>query len=179
MKFETDLDKIKLLGTKKKDENFSFRAYLKLLDIEFEVLDKLVYSLNEEVTKQIDCTKCANCCKSIKPELNKTEIEKFAKGLNISKSYLTKTYCVLSEDEKNKFNFNELPCPFLEDNKCSNYEFRPNDCESYPHLDKGDFVLKLLGVISNYSICPIVFNVFEKLKVELWNKNWKHSIKRY
>jgi Fe-S-cluster containining protein len=85
-------------------------------------------------------------------------------------------YCKVSEEEANKYEFRSIPCPFLKDNKCINYEYRPKDCQSYPHLQKEDFVFRLWGVIDNYSICPIVFNVFEILKKELWNRNWRQSL---
>jgi hypothetical protein len=46
------------------------------------------------------------------------------------------------------------------------------DCRSYPHLHKKDFAHRVIKVIDNCSICPIAFNVFERLKAELWQK-WK------
>jgi len=64
--------------------------------------------------------------------------------------------------------FSRLPCPFLYDNICTQYTCRPNDCRSYPHLHKENFVFRLIGVIENYSICPIVFNVYELLKENIW-----------
>jgi len=176
MNIEVDLDRIKLLGEKRSDDNFRFRSYLKNLDIEIGELDKLVHTINEKVTSQIDCTKCANCCNTISPLLTIEDINKFAKGLNIATTELTTTYCIKSENEIDKFIFNKVPCPFLKDNKCTNYEFRLKDCEDYPHLHKEGFMFRLWGVIDNYSICPIVFNVFERLKEELWNRNWRHSL---
>ena len=32
-----------------------------------------------------------------------------------------------------------------------------------------EFVFRLIGVIENYEVCPIVFNVYEQLKDELWH----------
>ena len=84
---------------------------------------------------------------------------------------------VIDEEENDKFKFNSLPCPFLEDNKCNNYANRPEDCESYPHLSKDKFIFRLMGVIEYYSICPIVFNVYEKLKKDLWRRDWRRNIK--
>jgi hypothetical protein len=49
-------------------------------------------------------------------------------------------------------------------------EARPNDCRLFPHLHKKGFVFRLIQVVENCSICPIVFNVFERLKQELWHK---------
>jgi uncharacterized protein len=63
--------------------------------------------------------------------------------------------------------FKNSPCPFLENKKCTVYNQRPTDCKSYPHLQKKNFTTRLLGVMDNYSICPIVFNVFEDLKQAL------------
>ncbi len=82
-------------------------------------------------------------------------------------------YLVISEDEKDKYNFNSVPCPFLEENKCTNYINRPKDCESYPHLNKEHFWTRLRVVVQYYSICPIVFNVYERLKKELWLRDWR------
>ena len=41
---------------------------------------------------------------------------------------------------------------------------------SYPHLQKEDFVFRLAQAVSNCSICPIAFNVYERLKAELWHR---------
>jgi Fe-S-cluster containining protein len=59
----------------------------------------------------------------------------------------------------------------LDQNQCRVYEHRPKACRSYPHLHKKDFVSRLVGVLWNYSICPMVFNVFERLKDELRHKS--------
>jgi hypothetical protein len=73
----------------------------------------------------------------------------------------------LVTDEEGDMHFKDLPCPFLIDKKCSVYDSRPDDCRSYPHLHKNEFLSRLFGVIDNYSICPIVFNVYEELKYKL------------
>lgn len=59
------------------------------------------------------------------------------------------------------------PCIFLKDKSCSIYTDRPEDCKSFPHTHKDDFTARLFVTIENYGICPIVFNVFERLKREL------------
>ena len=43
--------------------------------------------------------------------------------------------------------------------------------KKYLKFDKeeGNFVFRLWGVVENCSICPIVFNVYEQLKGELWH----------
>ena len=66
---ETDLKKIKEVVEKKEDENWEFRSFLKGYDIEIDELDSIVHRLFEEVSRQIDCTSCGNCCREISPVL--------------------------------------------------------------------------------------------------------------
>jgi Fe-S-cluster containining protein len=80
-----------------------------------------------------------------------------------------------AHEEPGKFIFKKPPCPFLADNLCSNYEFRPKDCKSFPHLQKKDFVFRLWSVVENCSICPIVFNVYEYLKDRLWRDDYSEE----
>ena len=167
---ETDLKKIKQLGKKKDRENWEFRSFLKFIDLEMEELDSIVHSIYKEVSLQIDCTKCANCCIEMKPVLNKEDIKRFSTGIDIPVTEFINQNIERGED-KTEYFFNKKPCPFLKDNLCTNYDFRPEDCRSFPHLDKEEFVTRLWAVVDNYSICPIVFNVYEILKDKLWQHN--------
>jgi len=65
--------------------------------------------------------------------------------------------------------FRQKPCPFLQNNRCTVYDARPDDCRSFPHLHKDEFVFRLIQVVNNCSVCQIVYNVFEWLKEELWH----------
>ena len=167
MIFETDLAKIKRIARQKEDENWLFRSFLKGIDASSEEIDSIVHGIYQKVSSAIDCRQCANCCKETQPALTETDIEVFSKGLGVSTDQLKAKYLVEGE-MRNRFEFKELPCPFLNANLCSNYECRPEDCRSFPHLHKEGFVFRLWGVVNNYSICPIVFNVYEYLKDELW-----------
>ena len=159
---ETDLIKIKKIAQEIEDENWDFRIFLKGYDI--ENLDSVVRKLFEQVSEAIDCTACGNCCKEIKPILKKKDIIKLSKSLNIPPDQFVTKYVDKDEDGNNILN--QLPCPFLK-KKCIQYASRPVNCASYPHLHKKDFVFRLIGVVNNYSICPIVFNVYEGLKDKL------------
>lgn len=156
------------MGEERSEENWNFRTFLKQLPIDGDELDSIVHQITAEVSSQIDCTKCANCCKQINPVLGKDDVSNFAKGLKISTSELEQNYLILHEDKPSQHEFKEKPCPFLKEDRCSNYDHRPTDCRSYPHLYKDRFVSRLMNVIGNYSICPIVFNVYERLKADLW-----------
>ena len=160
---ETDLIKIENLAKEREVENWSFRTFLKGYYI--KNLDKIVHKLFKQVSEQIDCTACGNCCKTIQPSLKKKDIDNLSKSLNITPDQFITKYVDKDEDGDNILN--QIPCPFLNDNKCTQYDARPADCSSYPHLHKKDFVFRLIGVINNYSICPIVFNVYDALKNQL------------
>ena len=63
--------------------------------------------------------------------------------------------------------FARTPCPLLDGTRCSCYKDRPKDCRSYPHLHEKEMTTRLLGVLGNAEVCPIVYNVLENLKAEL------------
>jgi hypothetical protein len=163
---ETNLKKIERTSKLKEDENWEFRAFLKGYDIPLEALDSIVHELFDYVSSEIDCTKCGNCCKKVRPLLKKNDIKKLSDNCGISIAEFKKQF--LKKTDEEDYTFRMLPCPFLEDNICSQYKYRPKDCRSYPHLHKKDFVFRLIGVINNYSICPIVFNVYELFKERIW-----------
>ncbi|HID20743.1 MAG TPA: YkgJ family cysteine cluster protein [Methanophagales archaeon] len=167
-KIETDLMKIKKISEEKAEENWAFRAYLKECDMSLEEIDAIVHRLYKEISSKIDCNACANCCKEIKPVLDNEDIEKLSEGLGMSTAVFKEEFLVEDEDG---FKFKMMPCPFLKNNSCSVHAYRPKDCRSYPHLHKEDFVFRLMSVIANCSVCPIVFNVYEALKEELWHKD--------
>lgn len=171
MRMLIDLERIKEMAKEREEENWEFRVLLKQLDMAPKEIDAIVHGIADEVTSQIDCTKCANCCKQIWPVLDKDDISKFALGLKTDASEFQEQYLSRDEENSSKYRFNEIPCPFLKNNQCSNYSCRPEDCRSFPHLHKKDFVSRLWGVVENYAICPIVFNVYERLKSELWHGN--------
>jgi Fe-S-cluster containining protein len=168
MRIETDLKRIKRLAKKRAEENWDFRSYLKQIDMGTKELDAVVHRIVTQVTSKIDCPKCANCCQKMNPVLDEDDIVEFCVGLKIATSKFREEY-LIQADNPSKYVFKGQPCPFLSGKLCSNYEHRPKDCRSYPHLHKTGFTSRLWRVVDNYSICPIVFNTYEWLKAELWN----------
>ena len=165
-----DLPFIAQEAVEKEQENVIFRTYLKGLDMSSKELDAVVHEIYEEVSAQIDCTQCANCCKLIHPVLSKKDIDSFAGGLQLAPPIFKEAHLIPDEEKPGKFRFNALPCPFLTDNLCTNYAARPQTCRSFPHLHKKDFRQRLWNVVFNYEICPIVYHVYEQLKQELWDE---------
>lgn len=162
---ELDLTKIKYIAKEKEDENWDFRKFLKgYLDMEVEELDSIVHKLHKKISAEIDCTACGNCCREIQVGVGKKDVEKLSKSLGVTSDQFISKYVEKTED--GDIVIKQVPCPFLRGNKCSHYDSRPEACASYPHLHKKDFVFRLFGVLDNYSVCPIVFNVYEALKDE-------------
>jgi len=165
---ETDINKIKKISKQKdkEKENWKFRSFLKSCDIADEKIDSIVHKLYRDIVSEIDCQKCANCCIEMVPTLDNEDIDKFSKGSGIPVAEFKSRYLVKNKGS-NDYTFNKMPCPFLKNNSCSCYTCRPKDCVAYPHLHKNEFTSRLINVIVNCSICPIVFNVFEGLKQEI------------
>jgi Fe-S-cluster containining protein len=167
MKIERDIDRIKKLSKEKEEENWSFRSFLKTSEIPSKKIDIIVQQLSQKISSRIDCQTCGNCCREILPALKENDIINMAGNLNLSVKKFKKNYLKKAE-APDAYTFNTNPCPFLEGNICSVFDARPEDCRSYPHLHKKNFVSRTIGVINNCSICPVVFNVYENLKNEIW-----------
>lgn len=158
MQLEINLNNIQRIAEEKEQENLSFHLFLKEQD--GEKVDTLVQRLKEEITPQIDCLDCGNCCRNLRP---------------IAKNEVLRQFVDEADIEKVKYVMS-FPCSHLDGNKCKIYTERPEECRSYPYLDMDGFVSRALGMIQNYKICPIVFNVIEDLKKELeWKSNEKTS----
>lgn len=159
---EIDIEKIEELGKLRENENLEFRAYLKRQNP--DKIDKIVHRLNREISAQIDCTACGNCCLTLKPFITDQDIKQLSHRLNLNPQQIKDDYIEIDDGEQY---FKNAPCSFLDNKKCTIYNDRPETCRSYPYLHKRMFISRLWGIIENYSICPIVFNVFEKLKTEI------------
>ena len=169
MTLEADPKRIRKLARKKEDRNWAFRCFLKTCDMSIEALDSIVHESYEIVSSQIDCRQCANCCKIVSPLLKPGDIKRLATHLGLSVEEFIDEY--LAEDEESEgHRFKSTPCPFLDNNLCTVYPQRPGDCRSYPHLHKREFVFRLNQTFSNCSVCPIVYNVYERLKDEVQDR---------
>lgn len=163
MPLQTNLTEIREIAAEKEPENDSFRIFLKQED--GEQIDSIVHQLNDEVTAQIDCTQCGNCCKSLMINVTEEEVESLATNLQISPLAVKENY--IEESEHGRMIINTIPCHFLSGTKCSIYQHRFTECREFPHLHKPNFTRRLFGTMMYYAMCPIIFNVVENLKAKL------------
>ncbi len=126
-------------------------------------LDEWVNQLHSNTFKEIDCLECANCCTTIPPIVNETDVRRITRHLGLPIATFREKY--LTKDEDGDQVINASPCPFLlTDNRCDIYEVRPKACRKYPHTDNFEFTKNLDLHLINIQYCPAVFRIL--LKVE-------------
>jgi Fe-S-cluster containining protein len=160
---ETDPVRLAKLAEARADSHLKLRTYLKGRGAEAET-DALFARLYEEVSREIECTKCANCCVRQSPLLHDEDVERLSRKLGLTPIEVEQT---LLRKDADGFLFVRQPCPLLKGKLCSCYEDRPEDCRAYPHLDKPGRTSSLLSIIGNAEICPIIYEVLERMIVAL------------
>ncbi len=161
---EIDIGKYHQLALQKQKEHRKFLATLKKKAS--KNLDKIVQEVHTEVFREIDCTKCANCCKILGPLFTESDISRIAKHFRMRLPVFEDMY--LRVDEDNDKVFKSMPCPFLgEDNLCFIYDVRPKACREFPHTDRKKIYQINHLTIQNTLICPAVYLFVEKLQERL------------
>lgn len=159
-----DLIKHKERVLNKRKENIVF--FKRLKNKKPKVLDKLIHPIHKDVFANTDCLKCANCCKTTSPLFTDKDIQRISRYLKIKPSEFVDRY--LRIDEDSDYVLQSVPCFFLgEDNYCSIYEVRPKACREYPHTNRIKQYQLLKLTEKNIDICPAVFEIVERLKLEL------------
>jgi Fe-S-cluster containining protein len=126
-------------------------------------LDDMFHTLHESVFEKIDCLECANCCKTTSPMFTKKDITRIAKHIKMPVSDFSEKY--LKVDSDGDTVLKSAPCSFLgSDNYCSIYEVRPKACQEYPHTNRKDMHQILHTTFMNTMVCPAVFEITERLK---------------
>ncbi len=157
-----DLRKFRRKALRDKNSNVAFLQ--KLDTIVPEGMPDLVAETDASVWADIDCTNCANCCKTMTPTYHRADILRISKHLGMKpKEFITKW---LHQDEDNGDWVNtNVPCQFLQpDNRCGIYEVRPLDCAEFPHHNKKPFDDYNETFIGNVMRCPATYELVSRLK---------------
>ena len=160
------LNEMRPLLAKKAVENIFFKKHLR--QYSSTVVDELIHELNAEIAPKIDCLACANCCRNLEPGIEDNELEKLAELTGTTTELFKQLF--VGFDGETLF-LKTKPCAFLKEFACEIYTNRPGACKGFPHLDGKDMKYKR-SLWTNYTICPIVFNVIEHLKMRL---NFNHA----
>ena len=162
-----DIERYHELAVQKQKEHKKFLTQLKKKPP--KNLDKITQRIHREVFEEIDCTKCANCCRRLGPLFTEADITRIAKVFRMKLSVFESTYLKVDEDGDKVFQ--SMPCPFLgEDNLCTIYDARPKACREFPHTDRKKIYQINRLTINNTLFCPAAYLFVEKLKSELEGK---------
>ncbi len=156
--------RLKELAKSAEQENKTL--FKKLKRISPDRVDELFHRAHFIEFESFNCLTCANCCKTISPIITHRDVDRMAKSQGIKPSAFVEKY--LEVDADGDYVFRSAPCPFLlADNMCLIYEHRPKACREYPHTDRKRMHQILNITLKNTLVCPIVFQVVERIKDEL------------
>lgn len=160
----TDLEIISNLAKSRFDE-FAVMRYMLIGndDLSDSAIDALVEEIAAPIVAKIDCTECANCCRSLQVSLTPSDAQRLADGLTIPLNDIVAVLVDLEAgaqvDEWGVFRHS--PCTLLKDKRCSVYSHRPESCRVYPMFTP-DFRWTLEHTIAGASGCPIIYNVLDE-----------------
>ncbi len=154
---------LQILELSKKNKIENKRFFDKLKKSAPKNLDTVCNEFHDSVFENIDCLKCANCCRTTGPLLLTKDVDRLAKSQKLSPGNFTVDFLKIDEDGDTVFK--SMPCPFIkDDNCCSVYNDRPNACREFPHTQQRNILQKLEITYENSLICPAVARVTELLK---------------
>ncbi|AGK98575.1 YkgJ family cysteine cluster protein [Clostridium pasteurianum] len=146
---------------KAEDENYAFRTYLKN-HADSDELDEQFAKLHSELFHNYDCNKCRNCCKIYSITFEETEIESAAKLLKMTKGEFMNKHIEMTA---NGYEVKGKPCYFLsESGICKIESCKPEGYRDYPFTNKPERLFSLYSIIGSAGVCPVVFEILERLK---------------
>ncbi len=166
----TDLVQIRVLGEKKRDENGRFRLFMKSRDHSDRILRRIAQGIEDE----IDCTICANCCRVATATVKQRDVEHLARYLRISEAKFIAEYTTESDEEGRILRRTDAAgCVFLSGNECTVYDARPDSCQRFPHVVRGNgsIASRMWEFADRACYCPIVYNSLEAFKEEMGYRN--------
>jgi len=129
-------------------------------------VDSFFHLEHEKVFENIDCLKCANCCKTTGPLFTGKDVERIAKHLKLRPGQFIDQY--LRKDEDNDYVLKSTPCIFLDSsNYCSIYSIKPKACGEFPHTDRKNMKEISHLTYNNSLMCPAVAQMLENIEIKL------------
>lgn len=157
----TDLETIRQLADTRRAEFLALvNRFQDDEQIEDSELDARIDAIAAPIIAAIDCTACANCCRTAQVALTPKDVARLARGLNAKPSAIIGQYIdrAAGKAVEEWGVMRCSPCPFLRDKLCSIYKHRPESCAMYPQFTP-DFRWTLEHTIDGAGACPIIYNV--------------------
>ena len=165
-----DLAAIAVQARQRRDDDLAFGYYLDTMwerenrpDAE---LDALVDAIAADVSAQVDCTACANCCRSLAVGVTSGDVRRLAQGLQTSTGDVI-AQCIDCGPRAARAQewgvMRVSPCPLLAGRLCSVYAHRPGACRVYPMFTP-DFRWLYEPIVNGAGSCSIIFHVIDRLK---------------
>lgn len=157
----TDLAQLQLLSEQRFDEFEVMRYMLQGDDTLTDTqIDAEVERIAAPIISAIDCTACANCCRSLEVGLTREDSGRLAQFLGVTEDAMIDQFVDLERGrEVDEWGvFRHRPCVFLKGKLCSAYSYRPDTCRTYPAFTP-DFRWTLEHAIAGAAGCPIIYNV--------------------
>ena len=143
------------------DRHSRFLRWLKLLNS--KRVDRIAKETHTQVFEEVKCTKCANCCRTLKAAFRPKDVATVSAHLGMSAEAFTKQF--LTKNKQGNLEVNALPCPFLSaEGLCNIYEVRPEGCRDFPHTHKSSFASRSWTHSANALTCPAVFEILERMQ---------------
>ena len=163
---QTNLDFIAAEALRRADDYEAFAHYIELQELSDEKLDAMVETIAASIVEAIDCTQCANCCRSLDIYLTEADGKRLADSIDVPLASIVDHEQAQRHGEWGMFS--RKPCRFLDNNLCTIYSHRPESCRVYPVFTP-DFRWTVEMILDGVGLCPIIYNVIEALQEEL---NW-------
>lgn len=169
---DTRLDRIAAYAAQHRDDYAAFGHYVNIMwereGNSSAELDALVDDLAAAVIPHIDCTACANCCRSLTVGLIPDDVTPLAHALASTPEAVSARYVDRAAGARHQEwgVFRHSPCALLKDNRCTVYPYRPASCRTYPALTP-DFRWLIDDILAGVGHCPIIFNVITRLQTKL------------
>jgi len=156
---------IKEKAQKLEEQNYKFRTFLKNRADDDE-LDAQFLKLHNELFSDYDCCKCTNCCKAYRISLADDEVERIAVFLKmVTSAFIAKYLNKADASDEKPYRFKEKPCSFLgDDGRCQINDCKPDVCVGFPYTNQPDRLSSMFGVIEHAEVCPVVYEILERLK---------------
>lgn len=144
-----------------KEENAAFRIFLRE-NADPKELDQQFKRYHSEIFAEYNCDDCMNCCKELTPLYRQEELEKLAKEGEMEVEDLLELCERVDYDAYQLLD--EKSCPFMTEHGCKVASCKPEHCKEFPYTDQPDRKESLLGMLSFLPVCPVLYEIYDRLK---------------